>query len=124
MFVLLTLTEGTHLLSAEATDTAGNVSPQSEELVVTIDRTAPAASAPALAATSDTGVVGDDITSLQQPAFVGTAEANAKIHVFADGVLVGQGVVRTTGNWEVTVEPLERRRFMKSRPSSRIWRAI
>ena len=39
--VLLTLDEGSHLLSAEATDAAGNRSVQSEELVVTIDRTAP-----------------------------------------------------------------------------------
>ena len=114
--VSLTLAEGTYLLSVEATDAAGNVSAQSEELVVTIDRTAPAASAPELAATSDTGTAGDNITGLRQPAFVGIAEANAKIHVFADGVLVGTGFVQSDetdgvpgdgqGIWEITVEPL------------------
>ena len=114
--VLLTLAEGTHLLIAEAFDAAGNVSPQSEELVVTIDRTQPAATAPALADTSDTGVIGDNTTNLSQPAFVGIAEANAKIHVFADGVLVGTGFVQSDdtdgtvgdglGIWEITVEPL------------------
>ena len=113
---LLTLSEGTHLLSVETIDIAGNVSAQSEELVVTIDRTAPDASTPELAATSDTGVVGDDTTSLQQPAIVGIAEANARIHVFADGVLVGTGFVQSDetdgvsgdglGIWEITVEPL------------------
>ena len=104
------------LISAEAFDTAGNRSAQSEELVVTVDRTAPAASIPELAATSDTGVTGDNTTSLQQPAIVGIAEANAKIHVFANGVLVGTGFVQSDdtdgvpgdglGIWEITVEPL------------------
>ena len=52
----LTLAEGSHLLSAEVTDTAGNVSAQSEELVVTVDRTAPTdPGAPDLLASSDTG---------------------------------------------------------------------
>ena len=69
-----------------------------------------------MAATSDTGVAGDNVTSLQQPAFVGIAEANAKIHVFANGVLVGTGFVQSDetdgdsgdglGIWEITVEPL------------------
>ena len=39
--VTLNLTPGTHLLSVEVTDDAGNVSQQSEELVVVIDRLAP-----------------------------------------------------------------------------------
>ena len=57
--ISLTLSEGSHLLSAESTDVAGNVSDQSEELVVTVDRTAPATpSGPAMLATSDTGAFG------------------------------------------------------------------
>jgi uncharacterized linocin/CFP29 family protein len=114
--VSLTLAEGTHLVSAESIDAAGNISHQSEELVVTIDRTAPPATAPALAATSDTGLAGDHLTSITQPAFVGRAEANAKVRVFADGVLVGEGLVGSDesdgqlgdglGLWEITVEPL------------------
>ena len=119
----LTLPEGTHLLSAEAFDQPGNRSAQSEELVLVIDRTPPSDGEITvdLAATSDTGIVGDNITSINQPAFVGTAEANAKVRVFADDgvhgpVLVGEGVVNTddtygepgdgVGIWEVTVEPL------------------
>ena len=114
--VNLDIAEGTHLLSTEAFDAAGNRSVQSEELVLTVDRTAPADSVPALAATSDTGVAGDNTTSIQQPAIVGIAEANARIHVFADGVLVGTGFVQSDdtdgtpgdglGIWEITVEPL------------------
>ena len=128
----LALAEGSHLLSVESTDAAGNVSAQSEELVVTIDRTAPDPSVPALADTSDTGVTGDNVTNLNQPAIVGIAEANAKIHVFANGVLVGTGFVQsdeTDGNsgdglglWEITVEPLADGDY-RSRRSSRTWPA-
>jgi len=103
-------------LSAESIDAAGNISHQSEELVVTVDRTAPAATVPSLAATSDTGLAGDRITSISQPAIVGRAEANAKVRVYAGGVLVGEGLAGSDesdgqlgdglGLWEITVEPL------------------
>ena len=129
----LTLAEGSHLLSAEATDVAGNVSAQSEELVVTIDRIAPIApSNVELLTSSDTfdnftttvgqmnpiGSDSDGITKLNQPAIIGTGEPNAKVRVLAaqrDPVtgldigpqrLIGEGVVNTDGVWEITVEPL------------------
>ncbi|MBN2296873.1 MAG: PPC domain-containing protein, partial [Pirellulales bacterium] len=117
--IALTLAEGTHLLSAEAFDASGNRSAQSEELVLTVDRTAPEDGDITidLAASSDTGVVGTPYaTSIRQPAFIGLAEANAQIRVFANGILVGEGVVGSDesdgvlddniGVWEVTVEPL------------------
>ena len=116
--VTLTLADGTHTLSVEATDTAGNTSAQSEELVLTVDTAAPAKpAAPDLLESSDSfdnvaGLVGpqwtnsDNITGIAQPAFSGTAEANARIRVYANGVLVGQGVANPDGSWEVTVEPL------------------
>ena len=103
------------LLSAEALDAAGNRSAQSEQLTLTVDRTAPAApSQPDLLAASDSGPSAiDNITNIQQPAFTGTGEANAKVYVYADGNLVGQGVVSSdltdgvagnrTGRWEVQV---------------------
>ncbi len=102
----LDLDEGTHLLSAESTDMAGNISHQSEELVVVIDRTKPGAATVSLAATSDSGQTGDNKTNKMQPVLVGTAEENAKVRVYADGVLVGQTVATSDGDWEITVEPL------------------
>ena len=87
----------------------------SDSVSLTIDTTAPAASAPALAATSDTGTAGDGITAKIEPAIVGIAEANAKVRVFSGATLIGQGVVNSDlsdgvadglGTWEVTVEPL------------------
>ena len=88
--------EGDHLLSAEATDCAGNRSAQSEELIVTIDLTAPAPPTIAIdPASSDTGVTGypativDRVTSDTSTGFVGTAEADAIVRLFANTVFDG-----------------------------------
>ena len=104
---------------------AGNPAPAkartqlSEPLVLMVDPVPPAApSAPDLIGTSDSGVSDtDDITDIKAPAFQGTGEMNAKIRIFANGVLVGQGFVGSDltdgvendqiGHWEVTVEPLK-----------------
>jgi len=117
------LADGTHPLTVEAVDAAGNVR-QSEELLVTIDTTAPAQpSTPQLATSSDTGTdPHDGITNINEPAIWGTAEANTLVRVYARNVdtgeesLVGEGTVgsdESDGNptdglglWEVTVEPL------------------
>ncbi len=116
--------EGPHPLSAEATDDADNRSAQSEELLLTIDSTAPdAPSTPDLLASSDSGTFdNDNVTNIQAVAFDGTGEANAKIRIFANGLLVGQGVVGSDltdppaqlpddppafGHWEITTEPLD-----------------
>jgi len=123
----LTLSEDTHLLSAEAFDEPGNRSAQSEELVLVIDRTEPSDGdiTVGLAPTSDTGVVGDGATSIRQPDFTGLAEADATVRIYADDgvhgpILVGMGVVGSDesdvgvggsptdnrGIWEIAVEPL------------------
>lgn len=115
--------EGVHLLSAEATDSAGNVSDQSEELVLVIDRTAPAPPEKAnLLASSDSGMFdNDDVTNKMQPAFTALAEPNSRLRVFgtpSGGVaaVIGETTVGSDltnkpeadnlGTWEVTVEPL------------------
>ncbi len=105
----LTLAEGTHLLSVETTDDAGNRSVQSEELVVEIDRTAPpVAATPDLLSVSDSGMFDDDnVTSIQAVALAGEVEPNAKVRVFSGTELVGQGIATSTGSWEITTEPLD-----------------
>ncbi|WP_347243343.1 Ig-like domain-containing protein, partial [Thermogutta sp.] len=111
--------EGPHVLTIEATDAAGNVA-QSEQLLVTVDYTPPAATAPTLASYSDTGILGDGTTSIATPAFTGLAEANARVRLYVDNgsgpVLAGQTYVHSDesdgdptnglGIWEITVEPL------------------
>ncbi len=81
----------------------------SQPLLLTLDTAAPATpAAPDLLASSDTGMSDDDnVTAKMQPAFAGTAEANAKVRVKANGAVVGQGVATSAGDWEVTVEPLD-----------------
>ena len=81
--------EGPHPLSTHSFDNAGNFSAQSDELLVEIDTIDPNPSQPALASSSDSvnphdpTTLGDNKTNKMQPAFVGTAEANAKIRIYA-----------------------------------------
>ena len=113
------LAEGPHPLTVEAMDGAGNVA-QSEELLITLDYTPPAASTPVLASYADTGIPGDNVTAISSPAFTGRAEANARVRLYVDNgsgpVLAGQTYVHSDesdgnpndglGVWEITVEPL------------------
>ncbi|NMC21406.1 MAG: hypothetical protein GYA33_13420, partial [Thermogutta sp.] len=79
----LNLAEGAHPLTVEVTDAAGNFR-QSEQLLVTVDFTAPAAAAMALGPYSDSGVPGDGVTSVAAPAFSGLSEANALVRLYVD----------------------------------------
>ncbi|MGQ9503918.1 MAG: Ig-like domain-containing protein [Thermogutta sp.] len=111
--------EGPHPLTVESIDGAGNAV-QSEQLLITVDYTPPAASAAALAAYADSGTAGDGITSVASPAFTGLAEANARVRLYLDrgfgAELAGETRVNSDesdgnpsdglGVWEITVEPL------------------
>jgi hypothetical protein len=101
------ITTRVHVLDP-ATPQATGVGGPSGSMLVTIDTTAPAApGAPDLLASSDTGgIVDDNITTLTTPKFAGSGEANTWVHIFASGVLVGQGVMTTQGTYEITVNPL------------------
>ncbi len=82
-------TDRDYLLSAEASDLACNISAQSEELIVEVDRTAPGAPTVNLHPNSDSGVsidpptLVDFVTNRTTPELFGTAEADAIIHVSA-----------------------------------------
>jgi hypothetical protein len=101
------LSAGTHVITATATDAAGNASVASPTLSVTIDNVAPAApSTPDLIASADSGVSAtDNITNVVTPTFSGAAEAGATVTIFSDGVAVGSGVA-TGGNYSVTTSAL------------------
>ena len=98
-----TLTEGAHMVSAKATDTAGNISSASSKLTVTIDTTAPvtAPDAPTLNSGTDSGVSNSDqITNVSGPCFNGTgANANSWVNVYADGSLLGTTLSDGSGNF-------------------------
>jgi hypothetical protein len=90
-----------------STPTINDEGPSTHPLWVTIDTQPPTGTVPDLLASSDSGMLDNDhVTNIQAPAFQGTGEANARVRILADGVIVGQGVVTADGRWEVTVEPL------------------
>jgi hypothetical protein len=102
----VTLTEGAHTLTAQATDAAANIG-TSNSFTVTKDTTAPAApSTPDLAAASDSGLSStDNVTNVTTPVFIGTAEAGSTVKIFSDGVQVGSGVA-TGGNYSIATSAL------------------
>src|SRR5205807_1683114 len=73
---------------------------------VTVDRTAPAApSTPVLAAGSDSGVSGDDITNVTTPTFTGTAEAASTVKIYDGATQVGSGTA-AGGSYSIATSAL------------------
>ncbi len=101
-----TLSEGTHNITATATDAAGQTSPASAALSLTIDTAAPPAPGiPDLAASSDTGASNsDNITHDTTPQFTGTCETGATVTLSSsvDGALA-PSVVCSGGVYDITL---------------------
>ncbi|CDL00464.1 conserved protein of unknown function [Magnetospirillum gryphiswaldense MSR-1 v2] len=93
-----TLAAGAHAFTAKAT-LSGQDSATCSALNVTVDTTAP--SAPAVTAiSSDSGSsTSDGITTDQTLVISGTAEANATVEVFKDGVSIGTATANGAGAW-------------------------
>ncbi len=111
------LVEGVHAFSATATDAAGNVSPASDDLNVTIDTTAPVA--PIISGISpDTGISNKDgITSEGTLTVYGTGTPGTVVDARIDGQagptdnqlgirLTGTAAVDVDGNWSITFSGL------------------
>ena len=101
------LAEGGHGVTATATDTAGNTSAASAALPLTIDTTAPGAPGSlALAVPSDSGAIGDGVTSHTSPVIIGTAEAGSTVTLTdtRGGVatVLGTAIADNTGHWSFT----------------------
>ena len=86
------LTEGSHDITATATDAANNVSGPSAAHTVVVDTTAPAK--PTISVTSPTT---DDT-----PDISGTAEVGATVTVLIDGTVLGPVVAGSNGDFTVT----------------------
>ncbi|MHA7271508.1 beta strand repeat-containing protein [Arthrobacter sp. HLT1-20] len=93
--ITTTLANGSHAITAKATDIAGNVSIASTARTVTIDTTAPPAPpAPKLSAASDTGKSSSDrITKTTTPIMTGTNESRAIVTLYDGATQIGS---RTT----------------------------
>ena len=100
------LTDGARVITAKATDAAGNVSDASASLTITIDTQKPATPvAPVLDPASNTGSVADNITADTTPTFTGNAENDAIVKLYVNGVENG-GVVASGGSWSITTTAL------------------
>lgn len=89
------LGEGTYTLGATATDSAGNVSPETTTRTFTVDNTAPGA---------PTGlVVSEDGSTV-----TGTAEANSTVTIKdVNGNILGTDIAGSDGSFSVTLSPVQ-----------------
>ncbi|MCK6896213.1 BapA/Bap/LapF family large adhesin [Enterobacter bugandensis] len=100
------LADGTYVLTATATDAAGNPSEQSNAWTIIVDGTAPAA--PVITQVVDdvperTGSLDlNETTNDSTPTLSGTAEANATVTIRVDGVDIGTTVADGLGAWSFT----------------------
>ncbi|MDM0115511.1 Ig-like domain-containing protein [Variovorax sp. J22R133] len=100
------LADGPHAFTATATDPAGNTSPATAPLNVTVDTAAPVA--PAITKGIDNegfvtgnlanGATTDDTT----PALVGTAEPGSTVTIYDDGKPLGTVTAGPDGQWSYT----------------------
>jgi hypothetical protein len=104
------LAGGTHNITAKATDAWGNTSTPSAVLAVTEDTTAPVPpTGLSLDATTDSGTIGDRITSFAQVKIDGTAERGSSVKLYdTNGTTVlGTGTADlTTGAFSITTSVL------------------
>ena len=94
----------TYVFTATATDAANNVSPISgPSAALTIDTVPPTAPGkPVLDPSTDSGVLGDNITSNTTPKFTGTAPANVTVSLFAGTTQIGTTTSTAGGTWSIT----------------------
>lgn len=97
------LADGTHVFRALITDAAGNQA-WSTDQSVTIDTVVDAAEMTGITSATDTGVVGDGITSNTSPVLEGVVEVGATVQVYqvVDGNVVESGFPATVladGSW-------------------------
>lgn len=98
------LGDGTHSITAQATDAAGNTSSASAATSVTIDTLAPnPPSKPTMTAASDTGVSSaDGITKATTPTFAGTTEKKSILTLRDGGVAIATSAAVNSGNYNLT----------------------
>jgi hypothetical protein len=107
-FATGTLADGAHGFTAEAVDAAGNASPASSIMKLTVDTVAP--SAPTLSLSSASGGVapmgGDVLTSTSHVTLSGTAAAGSTVDVFDGATLIGATTSDGNGNWSFATAAL------------------
>ena len=96
------LAAGTHSITATATDLAGNVSTASTALSVVIDTTPPTTPTLTLDPGSDTGTVGDNLTTNTIVTLQGVTEANASLTLRRAGTVLATATANGSGAFSFT----------------------
>jgi|GEM_PF-146385 len=100
------LSEGLHVITATATDAAGNISPTSNGFSVQIDITAPDIPTAPLVTDNVLPVVGNvannGFTNDTTPTFSGTGEAGSTITIYNGTDIMGTALVNESGTWSWT----------------------
>jgi hypothetical protein len=97
------LSSASHLILARIVDLAGNPGATSASLTVQVDATTPAAPTLTLVSASDSGTVGDRITSVATASFSGTGNPGETITVYDGSSSLGTATVDGSGDWTLTV---------------------
>jgi hypothetical protein len=106
---LTSVSEGAHTYTARQYDAAGNFSIFSTSKAVTVDIRASNLSAPVLDSASDSGTLGDLITTALRPKLTGAgAEAGATVSVYDGASLLGTATAKGDG-------------FMANNPPEIVW---
>ncbi len=101
------LSQGTHSLTATATDAAGNVSAVSQARDPVVGTTPSQVPAPSILSISpDSGIKGDLITNVNKVTLSGSAVANSTVTVFEGTTKVGTATVDSKGAWSLTTSTL------------------
>lgn len=102
------LIDGTHVLTAKATDIAGNTSAASLELTIETDTVAPTAPSIDLDEGSDSGASNsDNVTKDTTLVLNGTAEAGSTVSVLDGTFFLGTVSANSTGAWSYTTGALQ-----------------
>lgn len=102
------LTTGLHTFTLTSTDAAGNVSPTSAGFAIVVDTTAP--TAPIITSIVDDvaggvfngSIANNQATNDRLPTLNGTAEANATVNIYDNGVLYTTVTANGSGVWMYT----------------------
>ncbi|WP_048441934.1 Ig-like domain-containing protein [Caenimonas sp. SL110] len=82
-------------------DAAGNLSVLNDNTVIAVDLTPPTTPSLSLAAASDSGLVGDNITNVKLPTITGVAEAGAKVTLRDGTTVIGATTALADGSYSI-----------------------
>ena len=106
-FTTPTLTEGSHSLTTQVTDLAGNVSPASAPVALTVDTLAPAMPGDVVLSNDGAPIASGDATNTATPVLSGTAEPGSTVTISDGDAALGSVTAGDDGSWSYTTPTLD-----------------